>query len=122
MRTSIWTLLSLLWLAISADAAAVGDAPAANGQTQERVSLLTPEQLIQMLDETVDWYRTLGTQRQSATQPSDMLLLYANQQIADQVIALTFQIARANAELLSSEAGAAAASENAQTSPTPRRQ
>ena len=75
-----------------------------------------------MLDETVDWYRTLGTQQQSATQPSDMLLLYANQQIADQVIALTFQIARANAELLSSEAGAAAASEDAKTSPMPRRQ
>jgi small-conductance mechanosensitive channel len=56
----------------------------------------------------VDWYRTLGAQQQSATQPSDLLILYANQQTADKVIALAFELARANAELLSSEAGAAA--------------
>jgi small-conductance mechanosensitive channel len=51
-----------------------------------------------------DWYRTLGAQQQSATQPSDLLILYANQQTADKVIGLAFEIARANSELLSSEA------------------
>jgi small-conductance mechanosensitive channel len=70
-------------------------------------SVLTGEQVIQILDETVDWYRTLGAQQQSATQPSDLLILYANQQTADKVIALAFELARANAELLSSEAGTA---------------
>ena len=49
----------------------------------------------------------LGAQQQSATQPSDLLILYANQQTADKVIGLAFEIARANAELLSSEAGVA---------------
>ncbi len=39
-----------------------------------------------------------------ATQPSDLLILFANRQTADKVIALAFEIARANAELLSSEA------------------
>ncbi len=71
------------------------------------VSVLTGDQVIQILDETVDWYRTLGAQQQSATQPSDLLILYANQQTADKVIALAFELARANAELLSSEAGTA---------------
>ena len=71
------------------------------------VSVLTGEQVIQILDETVDWYRTLGAQQQSATQPSDLLILYANQQTADKVIGLAFELARANAELLSSEAGTA---------------
>jgi small-conductance mechanosensitive channel len=71
------------------------------------VSVLTGDQVIQILDETVDWYRTLGAQQQSATQPSDLLILYANQQTADKVIALAFELARANAELLSSEAEAA---------------
>jgi hypothetical protein len=71
------------------------------------VSPLTSEQLIQILDETVDWYRTLGIQQQSATQPSDLLLLYANRQTADEVVRLAFEIARANAELLSSEASSA---------------
>jgi small-conductance mechanosensitive channel len=79
--------------------------PAAAPAPDNHVSPLTAEQLIQILDETVDWYRTLGLQQQSATQPSDLLLLYANRQTADNVIRLAFQIARANAELLSSEAG-----------------
>jgi small-conductance mechanosensitive channel len=71
-----------------------------------RVAILTADQVIQILDETVDWYRTLGTQQQNATQPSDLLILYANRQTADKVVGLAFEIARANAELLSSEAAA----------------
>ncbi|HLZ98799.1 MAG TPA: hypothetical protein VKP66_12750 [Steroidobacteraceae bacterium] len=71
-----------------------------------RVSILTADQVIHILDETVDWYRTLGTQQQNATQPSDLLILFANRQTADKVISLAFEIARANAELLSSEASA----------------
>jgi len=80
------------------------------------VSVLTGDQVIQILDETVDWYRTLGAQQQSATQPSDLLILYANQQTADKVISLAFELARANAELLSSEAESAeTAADSAQT-------
>ena len=71
------------------------------------VSVLTGDQVVQILDDTVDWYRTLGAQQQTATQPSDLLILYANQQTADKVIGLAFEIARANAELLSSEASEA---------------
>ncbi len=71
------------------------------------VSVLTGDQVVQILDETVEWYRTLGAQQQSATQPSDLLIVYANQQTADKVIGLAFEIARANAELLSSEASSA---------------
>jgi small-conductance mechanosensitive channel len=78
------------------------------------VSVLTGDQVVQILDDTVDWYRTLGAQQQSATQPSDLLILYANQQTADKVIALAFELARANAELLSSEADSGA-SESAGT-------
>jgi small-conductance mechanosensitive channel len=71
------------------------------------VSVLTGDKVVQILDETVDWYRTLGAQQQTATQPSDLLILYANQQTADKVVGLAFEIARANAELLSSEASSA---------------
>jgi small-conductance mechanosensitive channel len=74
-----------------------------------RAVVMTGEQVVQILDKTVDWYRTLGTQQQAATQPSDLLILYANRQTADKVMALAFEIARANAELLSSEASAASA-------------
>src|SRR5450432_275979 len=85
-------------LAQAADSGAAGQ--------DSRVSILTAEQVIRILDETVEWYRTLGTQQQNATQPSDLLILFANRQTADKVVALAFEIARANAELLSSEASA----------------
>jgi small-conductance mechanosensitive channel len=71
---------------------------------------------VQILDETVDWYRTLGAQQQTATQPSDLLILYANQQTADKVIGLAFELARANAELLSSEANTDGAAADAASS------
>ena len=67
-------------------------------------AVLPAEQVVQILDQTVDWYRTLGAQQQTANQPSDLLILYANRQTADKVMALAFEIARADAELLSSEA------------------
>ncbi len=105
-----------LWIVIAAIALQTGAACAAdppNGQ----VSVLTGKQVIGILDQTVDWYRTLGTQRQYATQPSDLLILFANRQTADQVIDLAFGIARANAELLSSEAGAAQNAAAAASSP-----
>lgn len=69
-----------------------------------KVSVLTGGQVIQILDDTVEWYRSLGTQQQNATQPSDLLILFANRQTADKVVSLAFDIARANAELISSEA------------------
>jgi len=67
-------------------------------------AVMTSDQVVQILDETVGWYRMLGIQQQSATQPSDLLILYANRQAADRVVALAFELARANTELLSSEA------------------
>ena len=60
-------------------------------------------QVIQVLDQTVDWYRTLGLQQQTATQPSDLLILYDNRQTANKVMALAFDIARADADLLGKE-------------------
>ena len=58
--------------------------PAATSSPQTR-AVMTGEQVVRILDETVDWYRTLGAQQQSATQPSDLLILYANRQTADKV-------------------------------------
>src|SRR5688500_4919051 len=82
----------------------------------ESRAVMTGDQVVQILDETVDWYRTLGAQQQQAGQPSDLLILYANRQTADKVVALAFEIARANAELLSSEAGLKQQAEEAASS------
>jgi small-conductance mechanosensitive channel len=87
----------------AASQGAAADKPdAAASQTPRAV--MSGEQVIRILDETVNWYRMLGVQQQSSTQPSDLLILYANRQTADRVVALAFELARANAELLSSQA------------------
>jgi Mechanosensitive ion channel len=98
-------LCVLLCLAAQAASAPEASAPGPRAQ----VSVLTGGQVIRILDDTVEWYRALGTQQQNATQPSDLLILYANRQTADKVVSLAFDMARANAELLSSEASTAAA-------------
>jgi small-conductance mechanosensitive channel len=95
-----------VFAAQAADAPTQPDASA----TQPR-AVMTSEQVVQVLDDTVDWYRTLGAQQQASRQPSDLLILYANRQTADQIMKLVFDFARANAELLSSEAGVKRAAE-----------
>jgi small-conductance mechanosensitive channel len=120
------SLLRILALLLTAgallDGAIAADAPdsanaAPPAQAITSRAGMTGEQVMRILDETVDWYRTLGAQQQSATQPSDLLILYANRQIADRVIRLAFELARANAELLSSEAEVAQKAGNAASSP-----
>ncbi len=100
-----------LWVGAGV-AAPSGTAPP-SAAADSRASALTAEQVVQILDETVDWYRTLGTQQQNATQASDLLILFANRQTADQVVSLAIELARANAELLSSEASAGQAASEA---------
>jgi small-conductance mechanosensitive channel len=68
---------------------------------------MTGTQVIDMLDRTVDWYRTLATQQQFSTEPSDLLILNENRQIAAQVTALAFDVARAGAALIPPDASAA---------------
>ena len=63
-------------------------------------------EVIDMLDQTVDWYRTLATQQQFSTEPSDLLILYENRQLAGQVTALAFDMARVDAKLLPKDASA----------------
>jgi small-conductance mechanosensitive channel len=61
---------------------------------------MSAAEVIQMLDATVDWYRTLGVQQQIADEPSDLLSLSENRQIANQVVGLAFDVARASADQL----------------------
>src|SRR6202795_4259892 len=102
----LMVLLAVLSICCGSAHSAASNDPSVAAANDSRVSVLTAEQVIQILDQTVDWYRTLGAQQQNATQPSDLLILFANRQTADKVVALAFEIARANAELLSSEASA----------------
>jgi hypothetical protein len=106
----VWVPLAV-YAASAPLAGAPGSTAPGSGEAvkRARVAILTGAQVIRILDETVEWYRALGTQQQDATQPSDLLILFANRRTADQVVSLAFDMARANAELLSSEASAEAA-------------
>jgi small-conductance mechanosensitive channel len=115
LRCLIRTVAAFGLSVVAAIAAPSDTAPPA-AAAESRASVLSAEQVIQILDETVDWYRTLGTQQQNATKPSDLLILFANRQTADQVVNLAIELARANAELLSSEVSAGQGATNASSS------
>jgi len=80
---------------------------------------MTAEEVIQVLDQTVDWYRTLGIQQQAANEPSDLLFLYDNRQTAAQAIRLAFDIARASAEILANQPNAAPGAGGASAAASP---
>jgi len=107
--------LTVLLSVCAADAWAADAAAPARAAGDSR-AVMTGDQIVQILDETVDWYRMLGIQQQAATQPSDLLILYANRQTAEKIMSLAFEIARANAELLSSEASERHATDEAASS------
>jgi small-conductance mechanosensitive channel len=64
---------------------------------------MTAARVIEVLDQAIDWYRTLGLQQQAATEPRDMLILFDNRQTANQVLSVAFEIARTDADLLSKQ-------------------
>jgi small-conductance mechanosensitive channel len=90
-------------LAVAAPTPAPAAAPPAPAAASSAAALPAPmsaAEVIQMLDATVDWYRTLGVQQQIADEPSDLLSLSENRQIANQVVGLAFDVARASADRL----------------------
>ena len=108
MRIYLRLVLPVVLGSYLGSARAAAEVPQPSGPVANtHVSVLTADQVVQILNQTVDWYRTLGTQQQSASEPSDLLILYANRQTADKVVGLAFELAKANAELQSSEASAA---------------
>ncbi len=103
-RSIVVAAVAALAAGAAPDARAVPAAPAATTVAGPGGALLTGAQLIQLLDQTVDWYRALSIQQQTAAEPRDQLVLYENKRTADQVVALAFQFAKANAQALSTGA------------------
>lgn len=101
----IASFLSVAIAGIAQTGSATSDTADANG-----------EEIIPFLNQTIDWYRQITVQQQLATEPSDVLFLNDNRQIADQVVRLSFDYARARAQALSNEAPASTSSQGGQTS------
>ena len=86
----IAAFLSLAIAGMANDDSESPDSTASNG-----------EEIIPFLNQTIEWYRQITLQEQLATEPSDVLFLNDNRQIADQVVRLSFDYARARAQALS---------------------
>jgi small-conductance mechanosensitive channel len=106
-RFLVAAIVSILGTIAGADVASPPAAPPSLNTTQ--ASVLSAGEVVEILDQTSEWYRMLGLSQQNSLQPGEVLILYANRQIADKVVELVVELARADAELLSSEANAAQA-------------
>lgn len=102
MHASFTTRIALLLLLISLTLP-----PVALAQSDSAIpaSPANGEEIIPFLNQTIVWYRQITLQQQLATEPSDVLFLNDNRQIADQVVQLSFAFARARVQSLNLESG-----------------
>gem|GEM_PF-184891 len=109
--------LLLAFLAVSPVVAApppTASAPASDSKVP-RVTV-SPDKLIQYLNQSIDLYHQTTIQQQIATGPREQLLLYDNRQLATQSVQLAFQFAREQLNAMSAEPDVtAAAAANAST-------
>lgn len=90
------SLLTILTLGISAQAPARPDAQA----------------VIDYLNQSIDWHRQITTEEQVATDASDVLFVNDNRQTANSILRLSFDFARASAQLLAEQGRTEAAAGN----------
>lgn len=86
-------------------------APSQNAQTSAapenpaaQAKLPNAQDIVAFLNQTISWYRHNSVEQQLATEPSDILYVNDNRQIADQVLRLSFDFARADAQLMAKTA------------------
>src|SRR5947208_3474874 len=60
------------------------------------------EDVTAFLNQTIGWYRQLSAQQELVDEPNDAIYLNENRQLAEQVVRLSFDYARAQAQLLGS--------------------
>jgi small-conductance mechanosensitive channel len=66
------------------------------------------EDIISFLNQTIVWSRQLTAEQQLVSEPSDALFLNDSRQVADQVVKLAFDFARARAQAMASQTDSAA--------------
>jgi small-conductance mechanosensitive channel len=69
-------------------------------QPSQPVALLTPQDTLAYLNQTIDWYRQLAVEERIATETADVRFLNDDRQTAKQILQLAFDFARAEAKLL----------------------
>lgn len=72
----------------------------AQGQS---ANLPGPQDVISFLDQSIAWQRQVTTEEQAATDPSDLLFIDDDRQTAIEVVSLSFDFARADAQVLGTQ-------------------
>jgi mechanosensitive ion channel-like protein len=76
--------------------------PSSSSTTPARgAAAIQPSEIIEFLSRTIAWYRQLAVEQQLATEPADLTYIQENRRVADQVLQLAFEYARAQAQILS---------------------
>jgi small-conductance mechanosensitive channel len=99
----------VLWAVLSAIIVLAGIGIGSFAREASNVTV-SPEQLIQFLNQSIALYHQTTIQQQIATEPQEQLLLYDNRQLATQSVQLAFDFARSQLDAMSAEPPAAAAS------------
>lgn len=83
-------------------------------------SLTRRERVISFLDRVITWYHNLNTEVSLVEQPAEMLYVSDDRNLADSLLRVAFQYARAEAALLKKSAPAVIAATNAPPGATPQ--
>ena len=66
-------------------------------------ALPDPPQVVSFLNQSIDWYRNAATEQRLAEQPAEVLFVYNDRQLANQILSLSFDYARGVAQLITSQ-------------------
>ncbi|MGE5204339.1 MAG: mechanosensitive ion channel domain-containing protein [Chlamydiota bacterium] len=82
-----------------------GQVSAQSREAAQGPSLPDSRTVISYLNQTIVWYHQLNLQQEIASEPSDVVFLNQNRQLAEQVVRLSFEFGRADAQLLNQKGG-----------------
>jgi small-conductance mechanosensitive channel len=113
-KQSLFALAALVLCAISGRAQF---GPNASAQAAQPAAAESPGDIISFLNQTIVWSRQLTAEQQLVNEPSDALFLNDSRQLANQVVRLAFDYARARAQALANQGGEGGTSQR-QTAPS----
>ncbi|HEY2389588.1 MAG TPA: mechanosensitive ion channel domain-containing protein [Candidatus Angelobacter sp.] len=109
-RASIKIRIPAICRRISTVLAVLAIALAMSGVAQQadpdKPSSPNAEEILSFLNQTIVWSGQLATQRQLVNEPSDAVFLNDNRQVADEIVRLAFDFARARAQAIASQTSA----------------
>src|SRR6476646_3977302 len=101
IRKPLLVLWVIFFLAgISSRAQRDSGAPSKDAQATQASGA---EDIVPFLNQTIVWSRQLSAEQQLVGEPSDALFLHDGRQVADQIVRLAFDFARARAQALASQ-------------------